>query len=249
MQRDELINYLDDYLKCGKFKDFTVNGMQIEGKPEIEQIVTAVTASAAAVNYACKVGADALLVHHGYFWKGEPQQITGMKQRRIAALLGKQVNLLAYHIPLDQHPELGNNVLFANHFDCQRVWQSDDEPLIWHADISPLRPSIIAETLRSELPSETIFLVEADDQPPVTRIAWCTGAAHDFLTQAKHEGAQLFISGEYAERTYHEAKESGCAFIACGHHASERAGIRALGKHLAQQFDLDVSFFDEQNPF
>ncbi|MBV7434258.1 Nif3-like dinuclear metal center hexameric protein [Cardiobacteriaceae bacterium TAE3-ERU3] len=249
MQRVELLNYLNDYLKCSKFKDFTVNGMQVEGKAEIKKIVTAVTASAAAVDYACTVGADALLVHHGYFWKGEPQQITGMKQRRVAALLSKQVNLLAYHIPLDQHPKLGNNILFANHFDCQRVWQSDDEPLIWHAEITPLEPSQIANILRCELPSETVFLIEADVQQSVTRIAWCTGAAHDFLIQAKDEGAQLFISGEYAERTYHEAKESGCAFIACGHHASERAGIRALGEHLAQDFDLEVSFFDEPNPF
>lgn len=249
MKRDELLNYLEDYLKCSQFKDFTINGMQVEGKEEISRVVTAVTASAAAVDYACDVGADALLVHHGYFWKGEQQQITGMKQRRIAALLGKQINLLAYHIPLDQHPELGNNALFARHFGCRRVWQSDAEPLIWHAEINALKPSAIADILRRELPSETVFLIEADNQQAITRIAWCTGAAHDFLTQAKKEGAQLFISGEYAERTYHEARESGCAFIACGHHASERAGIRALGEHLSQQFGLNVRFFDEKNPF
>ena len=249
MKRDELLAYLDDYLKCGKFKDFTVNGMQVEGKEKIKRVVTAVTASAAAVDYACEVNADALLVHHGYFWKGEPPQITGMKQRRVAALLSKQINLLAYHIPLDQHPDLGNNTLFARHFDCQRVWQSDDEPLIWHAEISAQQPATIADILRRELPSKTVFLIEADSQQPVTRIAWCTGAAHDFLLQANDEGAQLFISGEYAERTYHEARESGCAFIACGHHASERAGIRALGEHLVQHFNIDVSFFDEANPF
>ena len=249
MQRNELLSYLNDYLKCSKFKDFTVNGMQVEGVENISRIVTAVTASAAAVNHACEVGADALLVHHGYFWKGEPQQITGMKQRRVALLLNNKVNLLAYHLPLDQHSELGNNTLFSRHFACKRVWQSEDEPLIWHAEIESQKPSAIADILRHELPSETLFLIEADAQQPVTRIAWCTGAAHDFLTQASDEGAQLFISGEYAERTYHEAKETGCAFIACGHHASERAGIRALGEHLAQRFGLEVTFFDEPNPF
>lgn len=249
MKRSTLLSYLDDYLQCSKVKDFTVNGLQVEGKAEIHRVVSAVTASAAAIEHARAVDADALIVHHGYFWKGEAQQVVGMKQRRLAALLDKQINLLAYHLPLDQHAELGNNVLLGKHFPCKQVWQSEQEALIWHAEIEPTEPAAIAETLRRELPSETIFLIAADAQLPVHRIAWCTGAAHDFLTQAHDEGAQLFISGEYAERTYHEARESGCAFIACGHHASERAGIRALGAHLAQAFSLEVSFFDEPNPF
>lgn len=249
MQRLELLNYLDDYLQCKRFKDFTVNGLQVEGKDEITHIVTAVTASAAAIAYAAAQGADALLVHHGYFWKGEAAPITGMKQRRIAALLAADLNLLAYHLPLDQHPELGNNHLFGAHFSCLNTWQSASEPLIWHAEIDATSPGDIAECLHRNLPSDTIFLLGDDVTQAVTRIAWCTGAAHDFLIQAHDEGAQLFISGEYAERTYHEARESGCAFIACGHHASERAGIRALGEHLSAKFGLNSRFFDEANPF
>ena len=247
MHRDELHTYLNDYLQSSRYHDYAPNGIQIEGKAEIRRITTAVTASQAAIQAAIAWQADALLVHHGYFWKGEAPQVVGMKKRRLAALLAHDVNLFAYHLPLDQHPELGNNALFARHFACEAVWQSAEEPLIWHARLAPTSlPDLLAQ-LEGGLEREPVAVGAVNE--PLTRIAWCSGAAQDFLQQAAGEGAQAFISGEYAERSYHEARETGTVYISCGHHASERAGIRALGEHLAATFDLQQRFFDEENPF
>lgn len=245
--RDQLQTHLHEFLQCGRFRDYAPNGLQVEGRAEIRRILTAVTASQAAIQAAIAWQADALLVHHGYFWKGEAPQVVGMKKRRLAALLVHDLNLFAYHLPLDQHPELGNNALFAKHFACEAVWQSAEEPLIWHARIEATAlPDLLAQ-IEGGLEREPFAVGNSDDR--ITRIAWCTGAAQDYLQQAVAEGAQAFISGEYAERSYHEARESGSVYISCGHHASERAGIRALGEHLAATFDLQQRFFDEENPF
>ena len=245
--RDQLQTHLHELLQCARFRDYAPNGLQVEGRAEIRRILTAVTASQAAIDAAIDWQADALLVHHGYFWKGEAPQVVGMKKRRLAALLAHDLNLFAYHLPLDQHPELGNNALFARHFACEAVWQSADEPLIWHARIEATAlPDLLAQ-IEGGLEREPFAVGSVDE--PLTRIAWCSGAAQDFLQQAAGEGAQVFISGEYAERSYHEARETGTVYISCGHHASERAGIRALGEHLAATFDLQQRFFDEENPF
>jgi len=245
--RDELQTHLHDFLQVTRFRDYAPNGLQVEGRAEIRRILTAVTASQAAIQAAIAWQADALLVHHGYFWKGEAPQVVGMKKRRLAALLVHDLNLFAYHLPLDQHPELGNNALFAKHFACEAVWQSAEEPLIWHARIEATAlPDLLAQ-IEGGLEREPFAVGNSDDT--ITRIAWCTGAAQDYLQQAVGEGAQAFISGEYAERSYHEARESGSVYISCGHHASERAGIRALGEHLAATFGLEQRFYDEENPF
>ena len=245
--RDELQTHLHDFLQVTRFRDYAPNGLQVEGRAEIRRILTAVTASQAAIQAAIAWQADALLVHHGYFWKGEAPQVVGMKKRRLAALLAHDLNLFAYHLPLDQHPELGNNALFAKHFACEAVWQSAEEPLIWHARIEATAlPDLLAQ-IEGGLEREPFAVGNSDDR--ITRIAWCTGAAQDYLQQAVAEGAQAFISGEYAERSYHEARESGSVYISCGHHASERAGIRALGEHLAATFGLEQRFYDEENPF
>lgn len=247
MHRDELHTYLNDYLQSSRYRDYAPNGIQIEGKTEIWRITTAVTASQAAIEAAIAQQADALLVHHGYFWKGEAPAITGIKKQRIADLLAHDINLIAYHLPLDQHAELGNNALFARHFDCETVWQSAAEPLIWHASIRPTTLSALLDRLAHDL--DRIPLAVGENTGELTHIAWCTGAAQDYLQQVATEGAQAYISGEYAERSYHEARESGCTYISCGHHASERAGIRTLGEHLATTFGLDVAYYDEPNPF
>ena len=245
--RDELQTHLHDFLQVTRFRDYAPNGLQVEGRAEIRRILTAVTASQAAIQAAIAWQADALLVHHGYFWKGEAPQVVGMKKRRLAALLVHDLNLFAYHLPLDQHPELGNNALFAKHFACEAVWQSAEEPLIWHARIEATAlPDLLAQ-IEGGLEREPFAVGNSDDT--ITRIAWCTGAAQDYLQQAVGEGAQAFISGEYAERSYHEARESGSVYISCGHHASERAGIRGLGEHLAATFGLEQRFYDEENPF
>lgn len=247
MHRDELQTYLDDYLQSARYRDYAPNGVQIEGKAEIRRITTAVTASQAAIEAAIAQQADALLVHHGYFWKGEAPAITGIKKQRIAALLAHDINLIAYHLPLDQHAELGNNALFARHFDCETVWQSATEPLIWHARIRPTLLPTLLDRLAQDL--SRIPLAVGGATGGLIHVAWCTGAAQDYLQQAAAEGAQAYISGEYAERSYHEARENGCIYISCGHHASERAGIRTLGEHLAATFGLETAFYDEPNPF
>lgn len=245
--RQALGEYLHEYLACAQYRDYAPNGLQVEGRAEIRNVVTAVSASQAAVDFAVRSGADALIVHHGYFWKGEDAAVVGMKKRRLAALLKHEVNLFAYHLPLDQHRELGNNALFAKILPFARVWQSPQEALLWHGELEqPLDFTDVQEKLRSALdfPCRTV-----GGGAEVRRIAWCTGAAQDLLQLAAQEGAQLFCSGEYAERTYHEALETGCAYMVCGHHATERAGIRALGEHLTARFALPVRFFDEGNPF
>ena len=247
MHRDELHTYLDDYLQSARYCDYAPNGIQIAGKADIRRITTAVTASQAAIEAAIAQQADALLVHHGYFWKGEAPAITGIKKQRIAALLAHDINLIAYHLPLDQHAELGNNALFARHFDCETVWQSATESLIWHARIRPITLPTLLDRLAHDL--DRLPLAVGENTGELIHIAWCTGAAQDYLQQAAAEGAQAYISGEYAERSYHEARESGCTYISCGHHASERAGIRTLGEHLATTFGLDVAYYDEPNPF
>ncbi|MDO4776409.1 MAG: Nif3-like dinuclear metal center hexameric protein [Cardiobacteriaceae bacterium] len=248
ISRQALADYLQDFLACGEYRDYTVNGVQVEGKPEIRRMVSAVSASQAAIAYAVEMQADALLVHHGYFWKGEDAAVVGMKKRRLAALLKHDVNLFAYHLPLDQHPALGNNALFAKLLPLARVWQSKAESLLWHGELAEsMRLDGVRESLSAKLDFPCCHV--GDGEKTVQRIAWCTGAAQDFLQLAAQEGAQVFCSGEYAERTYHEARENGCAYMVCGHHATERAGIRALGEHLAEKFSLSVNYFDEKNPF
>lgn len=248
ISRQALADYLQDFLACDEYRDYTVNGLQVEGRESIGNIVTAVTASQAAIDFARQAGADALLVHHGYFWKGEDAAVAGMKKQRLAALLKDDMNLFAYHLPLDQHPELGNNALFAKLLPLARVWQSATESLLWHGALAEAMPlDEVRENLSAKLDFPCRYV--GDGGKTVQRIAWCTGAAQDFLQLAAKEGAHVFCSGEYAERSFHEAHETGCAYMVCGHHASERAGIRALGEHLAEKFAVSVKFFDEENPF
>lgn len=248
MKPTELENYLNHFLQSTQVKDYAPNGLQIEGAANIDYIITAVTASQAAINKAIVAGAQGLLVHHGYFWKGETPVITGIKKQRIAALLNHNINLFAYHLPLDLHPQIGNNFLFSYCFSAiKKIWQSTFEPLIWHAEIAPCTINELLDQISLTMNRQAISVGTAD--MPITRIAWCTGAAQDYFTQAVKEGAQVFISGEYAERTYHEAIEMPAVYISCGHHASERAGIRMLGEHLSNQFGIKHHFFDEVNPF
>ena len=247
ISRDALLDYMQEYLNSRAFADYTFNGLQVEGRTEIGRVLTAVSASQAAIAQAIATQADALLVHHGYFWKGEDAAIVGIKKQRLAALLAHDINLIAYHLPLDQHAVIGNNRLFADMLPLLRVWQSPQEPLLWHGECAPIAAPSLLALLQEALDFPCRWI--GREEMAVTRVAWCTGAAQDFLLLAAKEGAQVFCSGEYAERTFHEARESGCAYVVCGHHATERAGIRALGVHLAEKFALSVSFFDERNPF
>lgn len=249
MTRDELSHYLDELLQCATFQDYAPNGLQIEGRKQVKLICTAVTASLDAVTAAVAANADALLVHHGYFWKGENPVLTSMKRERIRQILQHDLNLYAFHLPLDCHTTLGNNACLAKALDVKNVKSHtvDKIPnLLWTGEYMEVKD---ADAVKLSL---TQFLnqqpIHIDVQKPIKNIAWCSGAAQDYIELAYKLGADAYISGEISERTYYQAKELSIHYFAAGHHATERFGIQALGEHLANQFGLDHQFIDSINP-
>lgn len=247
MKRKELGDYLDQLLEAGRFSDYCPNGLQVEGRDEIRSIVTGVTASMALIEAALDLGADAILVHHGYFWKGEPAVMTGIKKRRIAALLRHDINLYAYHLPLDAHPALGNNAELGRLLGLTPHGSFGEMGLgMIGALAQPVRVRELAQHIEHKL--DRAPLVIGDPEREVRQIGWCTGAAQSYFDAAIAAGVDAFISGEISEQTVHSARESGVAYFSAGHHATERYGIRALGAHLAQQFGLEHHFIDRDNP-
>lgn len=248
--REELAKYLDQYLNCKAFADYAPNGLQIEGKNEIKRLCTAVTASFEAIEWAQSWQADALLVHHGFFWRGEAPEIIGMKRQRIAALLKQDISLLAYHLPLDCHLELGNNALIAkrlgfNSIQAHKVGNTDN--LLWSGKLSkPMDAQAFSSWLETQFKRPPLHI--EGHQKVLTQIAWCSGGAQDYIVDAHRLGVDAYLSGEVSERTYYQAKELGIDYFACGHHATERYGIEALGQHLANQFGLTHAFYDSNNP-
>lgn len=247
MERTLLLTEIETLLNCAQFKDYCPNGLQIQGRNSITKIAGAVTASAAVIEQAIAWGADALLVHHGYFWRGEDASIVGMKYHRVRELMRADVNLLAYHLPLDAHPTLGNNAQLALKLGLSVHGQSPTEPLVWFGEHSS-NPSVGAFCTQITDALGRVPLLIGDAEQPLGRIAWCTGGAQDYIHMAAQLGANTYISGEVSERTYHEARELGINYLACGHHATERFGIQALGEYLSQKFGLVYQFFDENNP-
>lgn len=247
MQRNELLSELNEFFQVHKIKDYAPNGLQIEGATEIKRVLCAVSASQAAIEAAIAYQADALFVHHGYFWKGEAPELTGIKYQRIKRLLAHNINLIAYHLPLDLHPQVGNNALFGQALGAKNIYQSTQEALLWHGEITPQSFSELQAHISQVLqrPAQGVGIV----QEPIRRIAWCTGAAQDYLALAAQEGAQAFLSGEYAERTFHEANEWQIGYFSCGHHATERFGVQAMAAYFATHYGLESEFFDENNPF
>ncbi|MGJ8524890.1 GTP cyclohydrolase 1 type 2 [Halomonadaceae bacterium LMG 33818] len=249
-KRNLLIDAMAEKLHASRFKDFTVNGLQVEGAQNVSRVMTGVTASQALIEEAVAWGADMLLVHHGYFWKNEPVEITGMKQRRIATLLKHDINLVAWHLPLDAHTELGNNALLGKRMGW-KVDKALDAPLgqgllyIGDAD-EAMNHQAFAEHIASRLERQPLA-IQGHDRP-LKRIAWCTGAAQDMLEEAYKGGADAFVSGEISERTPHIAHELGISYFSAGHHATERDGIHALGDWLAEHFDIEHRFVDIPNP-
>jgi len=248
----ELVKCTDSYLQISKFDDYCPNGLQVEGVQDISSIVSGVTASQRLIDEAVALGADLVLVHHGYFWKGENPCITGIKRARVATLLEKNISLLAYHLPLDQHPVCGNNARFAAHmgWEIEEAAQSgavdDTLPLVCSTRLdramSGQQLAVLLETKLLRAPQH----IEVNK--PVQHIAWCTGAAQGYLMQAAKLGVDAFISGEISEQTVHEARESGVHYYAAGHHATERYGVQALGEYLADRFGLHHQFIDSDNP-
>ncbi len=246
----ELSLYVHNLLNCAQYTDYAPNGLQIEGKKKIKRLCTAVTASQDAIAEAVSFQADALMVHHGYFWKGEDPIIAGMKRQRIAMLLSHDINLYAYHLPLDCHLELGNNACLAKLFQLQSVQTykvGGIEQLLWSGMLEqPMKGEQFAVFLAKKLGRQPVHI--AGNKKPLKFIAWCSGGAQDYIEDAYRLGADAYISGEVSERTYYQAKELGLDYYACGHHATERLGVQALGQHLANHFDLDHLFIDSDNP-
>ncbi|GMQ55417.1 Nif3-like dinuclear metal center hexameric protein [Halopseudomonas aestusnigri] len=250
VDRDALIRYCNELLDSGSFQDYCPNGLQVEGRTEIRRIVSGVTASQALVDAAVEAQADLLLVHHGYFWRGESAAVVGVKQRRLKALLQNDINLVAYHLPLDVHAELGNNVQLARLMGWQisgGLEPNNPRSVGLTGELAaPCAGEELAALLAARLQREPLFVAGHDR--PVKRIAWCTGAAQGYIDKAIALGVDAFITGEVSEPTVHAARENGIHFYAAGHHATERYGAKALGEHLAATFGLEHRFIDIDNP-
>lgn len=245
----ELVHYADTLLKAHEFNDYCPNGLQVDAGRNVKKIITGVTASQALIDVAIKEKADVLLVHHGYFWKGEKPELTGIKGQRIRSLMQNGISLVAYHLPLDAHVELGNNVQLAQVLGWQITGGMDKSanPIGLVGNLA--KPTLLEElagNIGQKLQRTPQFFGEKNR--PIKSVAWCTGAAQSYMDKAIALGVDCFITGEVSEQTYHLAQESGVAFIAAGHHATERYGVKALGEHLAERFSLDVQFVDIDNP-
>lgn len=249
VELNQLVTALGEYLQVDAFKDYCPNGLQVEGKGTIKKIVTGVTASQALVDKAIAHKADALLVHHGYFWKGEAQPLVGMKGRRVAALMRNNISLLAYHLPLDAHPELGNNQRLAEVMGWQvtGVMDSPSWPLGLVGElVKPLLAADFAEDLALKLGQQPLHL--AGHQQEIKTLAWCTGSAEGGIYRAAELGVDAYISGEVSEQTLHAAQELGIDYFAAGHHATERYGVKALGEWISKQWQVECEFIDLHNP-
>lgn len=250
MQLRALHEHLDALLEASRLKDYCPNGLQVEGRSEVRRVLCGVTASQALVDHAVNEGYDAVLVHHGYFWRGEDGRITGVRKRRLQALLAHDISLIAYHLPLDVHPELGNNAQFARVMGWTGEGCFADQDLGWigrpAAEPGAETAGCIARSIAARLGREPMLVGDAGR--PVRRIAWCTGAAQGYFEQAIATGADLYVSGEISEQTVHLAQESGVPYAAAGHHATERYGVRALAQHLCDVCGIDAAFVDLPNP-
>ena len=231
------------------FSDYCPNGLQVEGRTEIRRIVSGVTASQAMIDAAVEAGADALLVHHGFFWRGEDPCVRGMKRRRLAQLLQSELSLIAYHLPLDAHPTLGNNAQLAAELGIVVEGGMDDSVRpVGNVGrlLAPMSASQFAAKVAKVL--GRVPLLEEVGGRQISRIAWCTGAAQSYIDQAAELGVDAYLSGEVSEPTIHSARELGVHYIAAGHHATERYGVRALGQRLAETLGIEHQFIDIDNP-
>ncbi|KFX68416.1 metal-binding protein [Pseudomonas taeanensis MS-3] len=244
-----LVEEAQRYLNAERISDYCPNGLQVEGRPQVRRIVSGVTASQALLDAALEAEADVLLVHHGYFWKGENPCVTGMKQRRLKTLLLNDISLLAYHLPLDVHPEVGNNVQLAHRLGITIEGPLEPENprtvgLVGSLS-EPVSPRDFALRVQEVLGREPL-LVEGPQM--IRRIGWCTGGGQGYIDQAIVAGVDLYLTGEASEQTFHSARENGISFIAAGHHATERYGVQALGDYLARRFAIEHLFIDCANP-
>ena len=247
MKREELTRYLDKLLEAGRFRDYCPNGLQVEGRREVERVVAGVTATQALLDAAVACRADAILVHHGWFWRGEDGRVTGLRKERLQKLLANDLNLIAYHLPLDSHPDLGNNAQLAKRLGWIAEDRFGEQEVGWLGCCDePLSVAVIAGRVGQVLQRTPLLI--GDGKRLVRRVGWCSGAAQDLFEEAIARGVDLYLSGEISEQTVHLARESGVAYLAAGHHASERYGVQALAEHLAEHFGLSCEFVDIDNP-
>ncbi|MBC9252132.1 Nif3-like dinuclear metal center hexameric protein [Pseudomonas alcaligenes] len=244
-----LVEEADRFLNAARISDYCPNGLQVEGRPQVRRIVSGVTASQALLDAAVEAEADVVLVHHGYFWKGEDACITGMKRRRLQTLLGNDISLLAYHLPLDVHAEVGNNVQLARQLDITVEGPlNPDNPKVvglLGSLAEPMSPRDFARRVQEVLGREPLLVA---GEGMVRRIGWCTGGGQGYIDDAIAAGVDLFLTGEASEQTFHSARENAISFIAAGHHATERYGVQALGDYLARRFAIEHLFIDCPNP-
>lgn len=249
--RNEIESYLHTLLDVSAFRDYGPNGLQVEGKPEVRRLVSGVTASLALIDEAISVQADALIVHHGLFWRGQDGRVTGWMKQRLARLLAHDINLYAYHLPLDAHVEFGNNAQLGRQLGVEADGRFGEQSLgfIGPAPRDPgqaCSTDALADLIRRRL-RRAVTVVPGDGRP-LQRLAWCTGGAQGYFEAAIAAGADAFVTGEISEPQAHLARETGIAFLACGHHATERYGAPALGQHLASHFGLEHRFIEIDNP-
>ncbi|MEY4712275.1 MAG: hypothetical protein RIS88_1725 [Pseudomonadota bacterium] len=246
----QLLHAFDTLLQPERFKDYGPNGLQVEGRPQVRRIVSGVTASLALIDAAIETGAEAIFVHHGLFWRGQDGRVTGWMKQRLSRLLAHDINLLAYHLPLDAHPELGNNAQLARVLGLRAEARFGDQDLGFlggaadgaaYADTGAL-----ASRIEQALGRPVLRIEGAPG--PISRVAWCTGGAQGYFEAAIAAGAQAFITGEISEPQAHYARECGVSFLACGHHATERYGAPAVAAHVASQLGLEHLFVDIPNP-
>ncbi len=247
---NDLVRYSNDLLEISSFKDYCPNGLQVQGQQNVETIVCGVTASLALIEKAIELKANAVFVHHGYFWNGESAAITGMKYQRIKSLIDAGISLVAYHLPIDAHPLYGNNVQLAQLLGITidgNVSQNNEPGLLFYGKLEqPMPASAFAKIIDQKLDREPLHI--SPNNTDIQTIAWCTGAAQSYLQMALDLGIDAFITGEISEQTVHIATECNIHLYAAGHHATERYGIKSLGKHLSEHFSLQNYFVDIKNP-
>ncbi|MFT5674288.1 MAG: dinuclear metal center YbgI/SA1388 family protein [Paraglaciecola sp.] len=250
IDNDQFLAFLNELLQPERVRDFCPNGMQVEGKKQIKSVVTGVTASQNLIDEAIRLEADAILVHHGYFWKGEDPCIKGMKKQRLKALLSNDINLYAYHLPLDIHPTLGNNAQLAKLLGIEiegGLEAGNATSVAMRGNFeTPLDAIQLGRTIEVKLGRKPLH--EASSKKLIQSVAWCTGGGQNYIEMAAEQGVDAYITGEVSEQTIHTAREMDIHFYAAGHHATERYGVKALGEHIAQKLGLTVQFVDIPNP-
>jgi dinuclear metal center YbgI/SA1388 family protein len=247
IDRDALLRHLDELLQAGQFKDYGPNGLQVEGKARIHKVVTGVTASLALIDAAIEAGADAIVVHHGLFWRGQDGRVTGWMKQRLARLIQHDINLLAYHLPLDAHGSLGNNAQWGQRLGLVADGRFGEQDIGFVGPVPDgLDLAALSARVAQVLGRQPV--VVPGDGRPLQRAAWCSGGAQGYFEAAIARGVDVFLTGEISEPQAHYACETGVAFMACGHHASERYGVQAVGQHLAARMGLQHQFLDIDNP-